>query len=60
MHLSRREFFQILGMAAASGMLLDSSRALAAPTADQLYQVPKFGNVNLLHFTDSHAQLLPV
>ncbi len=36
MHLSRREFFQILGMAAASGMLLDSSRALVAPTADQL------------------------
>lgn len=60
MHLSRREFLQILGMAAASGMLLDSSSALAAPTADQLYQVPKFGNVSLLHFTDSHAQLLPV
>ena len=60
MHLSRREFLQVMGMAAASGMLLDSPRALAAPSADQLYQVPKFGNVHLLHFTDVHAQLLPV
>lgn len=60
MYLSRREFLQVLGIAAASGMLLDSSRALAAPSAEQLYQVPKFGNVHLLHFTDAHAQLLPV
>ena len=31
-----------------------------AQAADELYDVPKFGNVGLLHFTDCHAQLLPV
>lgn len=29
-------------------------------SADQLYEVPAFGNVSLLHFTDCHAQLLPI
>jgi sulfur-oxidizing protein SoxB len=28
--------------------------------ADQLYDIPPFGNVSLLHFTDCHAQLLPI
>jgi len=60
MHLSRREFLQVLGIAAASGMMVDSSGVLAAPSVEQLYQAPKFGNVHLLHFTDAHAQLLPV
>ena len=60
MGLSRREFLQILGTAAAAGMALDSPLALAAPSADLMYNVPKFGNVHLLHFTDCHAQLRPV
>jgi sulfur-oxidizing protein SoxB len=29
-------------------------------SADQLYDIPDFGNVSLLHFTDCHAQLLPI
>ncbi|MBT9567151.1 MAG: thiosulfohydrolase SoxB [Thiobacillus sp.] len=29
-------------------------------TANQLYDIPAFGNVSLLHFTDCHAQLLPI
>jgi len=29
-------------------------------SADQLYDLPSFGNVSLLHFTDCHAQLLPI
>ena len=28
--------------------------------AEQFYDVPAFGNVSLLHFTDCHAQLLPI
>ncbi len=60
MALSRREFVQLLGVAAASGMALDSAEVLAGSSADRLYQVPKFGNVHLLHFTDCHAQLLPM
>ena len=29
-------------------------------SADALYDIPAFGNVSLLHFTDCHAQLLPI
>ncbi len=29
-------------------------------SAEQLYDIPAFGNVSLLHFTDCHAQLLPI
>lgn len=29
-------------------------------SADQLYEIPRFGNVSLLHFTDCHGQLLPI
>jgi len=60
MSINRREFIQLLGVAAASGMLLDSKSILAASTQDKLYEVPKFGNVHILHFTDCHAQLKPI
>ncbi|MES2117698.1 MAG: thiosulfohydrolase SoxB [Pseudomonadota bacterium] len=60
MSLSRREFMQVMGIAAAGGMLLDAKGALAAPSAGALYDVPRYGNVHLLHFTDCHAQLTPV
>jgi sulfur-oxidizing protein SoxB len=56
MFLSRREFLQALAAAAAAGLPLDS-RAAGDET---FYDVPRFGNVSLLHFTDCHAQLLPV
>ncbi|HET7764892.1 MAG TPA: thiosulfohydrolase SoxB [Burkholderiales bacterium] len=56
MFLSRREFLQALAAAAAAGLPLDSR-----PAGDEtFYDVPRFGNVSLLHFTDCHAQLLPV
>ncbi len=29
-------------------------------SADEIYDIPAFGNVSLLHFTDCHAQLLPI
>src|SRR3954453_10364627 len=55
--MERREFLQALGVAAASG-LPPASRAQADDAA--FYEVPRFGNVSLLHFTDCHAQLKPV
>jgi len=59
MSLSRREFLQMLAVAAAHGMPL-SGRASAAEV-EGFYDLPgPRGNVTLLHFTDCHAQLLPV
>ena len=57
--MQRREFLRLLALAAAAGASLRPERS-AAQAADELYAVPKFGNVSLLHFTDCHAQLLPV
>lgn len=51
---------QLLGIAAASGMALNSKSILASPSAEKLYDIPKYGNVHLLHFTDCHAQLKPI
>ncbi|HEX7439520.1 MAG TPA: thiosulfohydrolase SoxB, partial [Caldimonas sp.] len=61
MSLGRREFLQVLALAAASGISLESRDLLGAEpsAAERLYDVPAFGNVSFLHFTDCHAQLLP-
>ena len=55
--MDRREFLHVLATAAAGGLALDPRRA-QAQGAD-LYDLPRFGNVHFLHFTDCHAQLLP-
>lgn len=60
MSLNRREFMQALAFASAGGMSLKSSFASAQSAAQKFYNLPKFGNVHLLHFTDCHAQLLPI
>ncbi|MCH8622579.1 thiosulfohydrolase SoxB [Undibacterium sp. TS12] len=60
MSLNRREFLQVMAIAAAGGMQIDAAAALANPAAGKLYDLPAFGNVHLLHFTDCHAQLLPL
>jgi sulfur-oxidizing protein SoxB len=57
--LLRREFLRLLALAAAGGASLQP-RTTLAQAADELYEVPAFGNVSLLHITDVHAQLLPV
>ncbi len=57
--MHRREFLRLLSLAAAAGATLRPGQS-AAQAADELYGVPKFGNVSLLHYTDCHAQLLPV
>jgi len=60
MSMNRREFMQVLAVAAASGLALDSKQVLAGNVPSNFYDLPKFGNVSVMHFTDSHAQLLPV
>lgn len=60
MAMNRREFIQVMGIAAAGGMALNAKTALAAPSAGALYDIPRFGNVHFLHFTDCHAQLKPI
>ena len=56
MSLTRREFLQMLAIAAGYGL---PPRASAA-AADALYDLPGAGgNVTLLHLTDCHAQLRP-
>jgi sulfur-oxidizing protein SoxB len=59
--LSKREFLQVLGSAGAAGMALGRHADADAATAQQgLYDLPRFGNVSLLHMTDCHAQLKPI
>ncbi len=54
--MNRREFLNTLAAAAACGVPLGAARA---QVTQALYDVPTFGNVSVLHFTDCHAQLLP-
>ena len=61
--MQRREFLNLLAIAAAAGAALDSKALLAATpssAAASFYDLPRFGNVHLLHFTDCHAQLQPI
>ena len=61
MNLNKREFLQVLGAGAVSGMGLSAwAQADASRAGQAMYDVPAFGNVSLLHMTDCHAQLLPV
>ena len=60
MSMNRREFLQMLAVAAASGFALNSRQAMPASHAGSFYDLPSFGNVSLLHITDCHAQLMPI
>ncbi|MFA5520947.1 MAG: thiosulfohydrolase SoxB [Castellaniella sp.] len=58
--LARREFLQILAIAAAGGMSLTHRARAADLSAEAFYDLPRFGNVHFLHMTDCHAQLMPI
>ncbi len=58
--MNRREFIQLLTCASAAGLNLGAARALADGDGSELYDVRPFGNLSLLHYTDAHAQLLPI
>ncbi len=59
MHLSRREFTRLLGLAGTAGVLSGCARTGGGSSSD-LYNVPTKGDVRLLHITDTHAQLMPI
>ena len=61
MSLPRREFLQMLAVTAAYGLPLNE-HAGAAAQAETLYDLApaRRDTATLLHFTDCHAQLLPV
>ncbi|MFZ8886839.1 MAG: thiosulfohydrolase SoxB [Steroidobacteraceae bacterium] len=52
--MDRREFLAALGAAYAAGLWSKGAGAQVS------YDLPRFGNVSLLHITDSHGQLLPI
>ena len=62
MAMGRREFMQVLAVASAGGMAIANKDVLAAQggAGEKLYELPAFGNVSFMHFTDCHAQLLPI
>ena len=68
MSLSRREFLQMLAVASAAGFHLtgcdtDKSAPEGVKTnkgPSNPYELAPFGNVSFLHYTDCHAQLMPV
>jgi len=54
--LDRRDFLRWLCVAATAGV----APRVAMAADDDLYDVGHFGNVRILHVTDTHAQLEPV
>ncbi len=60
MSISRRQFLQLMGAASVAGMVPGSAFAQARKSPSDLYEIPRFGNVTLMHITDTHAQLNPI
>ncbi len=59
MAMDRREFLRLMGLAGMAGVLPGCAAGPGRSDPDP-YLSGAFGNVRLLHFTDSHAQLMPV
>jgi sulfur-oxidizing protein SoxB len=54
--MQRRRFLQALALAA----WIPERLAATARQPEDIYRLPAFGNATLMHFTDCHAQLLPL
>ena len=55
--MDRREFVWLMGCASAAGILPGCMRS---QLRGDPYESALFGNARILHFTDCHAQLLPI
>jgi S-sulfosulfanyl-L-cysteine sulfohydrolase len=55
--MDRRDFLWMLGSASAAGMFTGCTSAGLRPDP---YEASPFGNARILHFTDCHAQLVPI
>ena len=58
MSMTRREFLELLAAGLAAGLPLSTDATASAENIYALRRAP--GKVTLMHFTDCHAQLLPV
>jgi sulfur-oxidizing protein SoxB len=54
--MNRRRFLRALALAAGAGIV----PRVGVGADDDIYDIPRFGNVRVIHFTDTHAQLAPV
>ncbi len=59
--MSRREFVYMMAVLGAAPVFANShTRMTDTSNLSDYYKLKSFGNVRLMHMTDSHAQLLPV
>ncbi|RLA08875.1 MAG: thiosulfohydrolase SoxB [Gammaproteobacteria bacterium] len=59
MSISRRQFVQLMGIAGAASFISNPSFARKQEFND-IYNIPKFGDATIMHFTDVHGQLNPI
>jgi len=57
--MQRREFQKMLALGVAAGLTLPVLSRKSFASGDN-YDIPRFGNVHLMHMTDAHAQLMPI